>query len=76
MGAARQATVAWSKMQQKTNGWPGRVAAEALGISGGHERDARYARWETARTDTTTGAWYNADGWCDGWTGRWLNFFF
>jgi len=72
VGAAGQATMAWSKMQQKKNRWPGRAAAEALGISGGQEGDAR---WETARTDTTTGAWYNADGWCDGWTGRRLDFY-
>jgi len=56
----------------KPNRWPGRAVAEALGISGGQEEDAR---WETARTDTTTGVWYDADGWCDGWTGRRLQIF-
>jgi len=59
-------------MQQKMNRWLARAVAEALGISGGQVGDVRC---EMARTDTTKGMWYDADGWCDRWTRRQLKLF-
>jgi len=60
-----------SKMQQENEQMAGQGGGGCVGNIWRTD-----ARWETARTGTTMGAWYNADGWCDRWTGRRLQFFF